>query len=206
MLQKLKTLAQIIKIMRSGQNLGDIAVLKVTLFQANEGDSAFGPQALALKERNFDTLELDQLGAMPEGSFGRAYYDFMLRNGLQPFNFSEQVRGLYERYPVTIRYARVHDMFHTLLGFEADLAGETGVYAFVGQQNYSGFLNKAARVGRRMRWFFFWKFGELSRAWNQGVELSQGTKALIAEPLEDYLLEPLSDVRRRLGIQEDNNF
>lgn len=156
MFEKLRTITRIIKIIRSWENLGDVAVLKVTLFQQNEGESRYREAVEALKDRNFDILRLEELKEMPEESFGRAYYEFMVRNELKPFNFSENIKALFDRYPVTVRYARVHDMFHTLLGFEADLSGEVGVYAFVGKQNYSTFLNKAARTGGRMRWLLFW--------------------------------------------------
>ncbi len=131
-MKRLKTLFEIIKILWSGDNVGDVAVLKLSLFSRSEGLLPTSEAARKMKETNFKAIEIEELALYPAGSFGRAYFEFMKRHRLKPFNFSDRVESYYENYPIAIRYARIHDMVHVLLGFEADFEGELGVYAFVG--------------------------------------------------------------------------
>lgn len=190
-----------LKILRSGRNLGDVAALKLTILSSQEGSSRFREHALEQEALCFQELKLANLERMPDGSFGKEYFDFMKRNGLQPFNFSGEVRALYNRFPVSMRYIRLHDMFHTLLGFEADMAGEFGVYAFVGKQDYTSVLTRASRAARIFAKLIFWKTREMTEALEKGHRLSEGAEDLIAQPLESMLQRPLGQVRLEMGLK-----
>lgn len=190
-----------IRILRSGENIGDVPALKLTLISDREDPSPHSEAALSQVERNFSPLDPDALAALPEGSFGRAYASFMKRNGLMPFNFSSRTRALFERYPVSIRYVRLHDMIHVLLGFEPDLAGEAGVYAFVAEQHYTPTLDRAAGWSRRFARLLFWARSRMDAAQTRGKRLAAGARILVNEPLEEMLELPLSEVRARLGIR-----
>jgi len=202
MLDKLRTIREMLRIFRSGKELGDVAVLKLTLFSDAEVPGEHSELVLGREEENFRAIELDALKAMPAGSFGEAYARFMGRNELMPFNFSGRVRSLFARYPVSIRYVRVHDMIHVLLGFEADFVGEIGVYAFVAEQNYNQTLNRAARAARLFGKLMFWSRRRIQAAEARGVALAATAKVLVAERLETMLHRPLDEVRQELGLAD----
>lgn len=199
-MSKLGTIREIIRIMRAGENLGDAGALKLSLFNDREPPSAHSAAVLPHIGRNHRPLDPAALAALPAGTFGRAYADFMRRNGLSPLNFSERTHGLFARYPVSIRYTRIHDLVHVLLGLEPDIAGEVGVYAFIGEQHYNRTLDRAARTARIMSRLIFWARGRIRRAERVGLEAARTAKILVAEPLEDMLDQPLVEVRRALDM------
>lgn len=201
MFQRIKTLIEMRQLFRAG-NAGDVAALKLTLFGDSEDVSSYSEAVLAQRDRNFEALDIEQLSAYPEGSFGHAYSQFMARNKLYPFNFSARVLELFGRYPVSMRYVRLHDMIHVLLGFETDINGELGVYAFVGEQKYNQTMNKAARSARFVGRLMFWSRAAVQVAQARGVALAANAKVLVAEPLEEMLELPLEQVRRDLGLIE----
>lgn len=196
-MNKIKTLIKIFKILQSGENIGDVAILKLTLFNKSEGVSPHQNEVAKFKGRNFIPISLTQLQSLPTNSFGYAYYEFMTHNHLKPFNFSVHIQDIFDQFPVSIRYARVHDMIHVLLGFKTDLTGELGVYAFIAQQHYSTFLDKAyttARIFTRLVKPFHWR--SLRQAENRGLELADKATTLICLPLEDYFNHDLSELRK----------
>ena len=192
------------RIYQSGDHLGDVAVLKVTLFSNGDAPGPYTEKILARRAENFTRIDLDQLAALPPGSFGHEYSRFMRRNGLRPFNFSDRVAALFDTFPVSTRYVRIHDMVHVLLGFEPDIPGELGVYAFVGEQHYNPTLDRAALTARFFAAFMFWSRSKMRAARLRGKALARGARILIAEPLEDMLERPLAEVRRELGLAADS--
>ncbi|CAM2011709.1 Coq4 family protein [Acanthopleuribacter pedis] len=196
MFHKLKTVAQMTRTMRRGEHVGDVPVLKMTLFMDQEAPSRHTDQALAMHDINFSHIDPTQLVRLPQGTFGHAYGRFMAFHQLQPFNFSSAIKPLFEKYPITIRYVRVHDMIHTLLDFDTSLAGELGVYSFVGQQHYTPTLDWAARVADRVAVLPFWQRARLKAAQARGKALAKDAAVLIAAPLETLFEQPLDEVRR----------
>jgi len=188
------------RILRSGKNIGDAAALKLSLLGDREDESSYTQRVLATRAKNFELIETAALLDYPENSFGRAYAEFMRRNALKPFNFSQRVHELFSRFPVSMRYVRIHDMVHVLLGFETDISGELWVYAFIGEQNYNRTLNKAARAARLMGHLMFWNRVRVREVQERGGSLAAGAKVLIAEPLEDKLDRPLDELRVELGL------
>jgi ubiquinone biosynthesis protein COQ4 len=200
MFERIKTILEMLRIIRAGKNVGDAAALKLTLLGRSEEPSPYSEAVLAQRERNFSPLDIEQLASYAKDTFGYAYSEFMARNNLHPFNFTDRVLELFTRYPVSMRYVRLHDMIHVLLEFETDIKGELGVYAFVGEQNYNKTMNKAARAARLMGRLMFWSRTAIRAAQAKGVALSKDAKVLISEPLEDMLALPLEDVRRDMGL------
>lgn len=199
---KLKTIWEMFRIYRTRTNMGDVAALKLTLLSDREEDSPYTEGVLQTREESFSVIDFEGLDGYPEGSFGRAFADFMRRNRLDPLNLSDRSRPLFDRYPVSIRYVRVHDMFHVLLGFETDMVGELGVYAFVGEQGYNSTLNRAARTARTVGRLMFWARTRIHEAEARGGTLGRLAPPLIAQPLESMLPEPLEDVRRHVGLAD----
>lgn len=198
MMKQIRTVAQMTRTMRRGEYVGDVPVLKMTLFMEREAPSDYTGQALTMHDINFSPIALADLNRLPSHTFGHAYGRFMARHKLQPFNFSPEIEPLFEKYPITIRYVRVHDMIHTLLNFDTSLAGEMGVYAFVGEQHYTPTLDWAARVADRMAFLPFWQRARMKAAQARGKALARDAAVLITAPLETLFDQPLCEVRHTL--------
>ena len=92
----------------------------------------FGPLAGLGKDPSV-TKKYNDLGLLPEGTLGRAYWDFIVKHELDfPGEGAIGERGVW------------HDMIHVVGGYEVDPVGEAEVVAFM-----SGFRNEDP---------FFWVF------------------------------------------------
>lgn len=200
MFERIKTIFEIRAVLRRGEFVGDAAALKLSLMGADEPACPHTAAVRAMRARNFEQLSPAQLAQLPSGSFGEAYAAFLRDHGLSALNFSERSSAIFDKHPVATRYIRVHDMIHVLLGFGPDVAGELGVYAFIARQDYGATLNRAARTASRLASLMFWARARMRAAEARGQRLAQGAAILIAEPLEDWLGEPLDAVRSRLGL------
>jgi len=184
---------------RPDRHLGDVAVLKMDLAGVAPADvhrAAF--EAVPLPE----PLTLDELRAMPAGSFGAAVAGFMDEHGLQPFTFSDALPAeVRERNRFGIRVAQTHDLIHVLCGFDTRWPGEMGVYAV----QYAQHWGSSSTLTAWATWLIYpWlsglKIGALREAWRRGVAMGEAAPLLPAQPLERWLAEPLDDVRQRLHL------
>eukprot|EP00639_Heterosigma_akashiwo_P027247 CAMPEP_0194701634 /NCGR_PEP_ID=MMETSP0295-20121207/26350_1 /TAXON_ID=39354 /ORGANISM="Heterosigma akashiwo, Strain CCMP2393" /LENGTH=162 /DNA_ID=CAMNT_0039595957 /DNA_START=232 /DNA_END=717 /DNA_ORIENTATION=- len=71
------------------------------------------------------TVNLENLGSLPRGTFGHAYYTFMDGNGFSPegrapVRFVDDAELAY----VLLRYRQVHDLWHALFGLPPTVGGE----------------------------------------------------------------------------------
>ena len=150
----------------------------------------------------------EQLRTLPEGSLGRAYLDYLERWGLDAeslleLNWDHRARGRDvedEGFAWYLdRSVVLHDVWHVLSGYGADDLGEAALLPF-----------SLAQQGGLGRWFL--TVGSVLRAWEQGGKpwprhvwraWRQGRHAadLAAVPYEELLAEPLSEVRRALGLR-----
>jgi ubiquinone biosynthesis protein COQ4 len=144
--------------------------------------------------------------ALPEGSVGRAYVDFMRREGLSANGlFEESVKMGRPRYEdqlqwVIDRMRDTHDLLHILTGYGRDPLGEQCVLAFTyGQQPSLGNL------------FIAWAGAlEIKRSVKPRASVmgavkeaqANGKRAirLIDEDIRALMAEPLEAARARLGI------
>jgi ubiquinone biosynthesis protein COQ4 len=149
------------------------------------------------------------LEALPEGSLGRAYREFCVREGIEPDSFVEiGEAGSQAIDDALIRYAAhrsrdSHDIWHVVCGYRADLAGESAILAFYLAQHRSpgllmllvgAVLHSFAvgpATGKKMRRLasFGWKSGQHARP-------------LAAAPWEEWLSRPLDEVRAELRISD----
>ncbi len=153
--------------------------------------------------------DLPALAALPPGSFGRAYAEFMRGEQLDPQGVVKEFRALEEAAPAAAidpderfffeRFDVVHDLWHVLTGYGRDEAGEAANLAFTFAQFPSrgvGFLVLAAAVvgpkDLRLAWPRY-----LYRAWRRGRRAVD----LVVVPYETLLPLPLDDVRTVLGIE-----
>ncbi len=151
--------------------------------------------------------DLDQLAALPDGSLGRAYADFMRAGGLEAqglVDAAEKVRDPEddvdrERRWYFDRMRDMHDLWHVLTGYGRDLAGEAANLAFsygqVRTRGIGAIVLSAAWLGPKSLDLHWQRY--LFRAWRRG----RRAVPLSRVRYEALLDQPLADVRRRLGIE-----
>ncbi len=69
------------------------------------------------------------LAAMPVGSVGRAFADYLDRNGIDPSALPSRPSSDDASF-VRAHLYETHDLWHVVTGFETDVAGELGLQAF----------------------------------------------------------------------------
>ncbi|HME71185.1 MAG TPA: Coq4 family protein [Myxococcota bacterium] len=144
--------------------------------------TASGTRILEERRDLLQTLcQRDALAALPPGSLGRSYLDFVTReqitaDGLVAASMEarEQVEELSEDYRRTMERLRdMHDLWHVVAGYGRDLVGEASLLAFTFAQTWNpgvgfivavaylrlgdvpgarGLLREAFRRGRRAAW------------------------------------------------------
>ena len=197
---KLASLRRMIRLVpRVKEMSGDIAVHKADLFLARM--TTRQREQLASLDPLIPAIDMAALRALPKGSFGRAYADFLDDHQLGPFTLSaEMPADVIARNAHWARYALVHDMLHVLLGYGPDLAGEMGVYAFT--------------LAQRLSWVF-WLYLPLAllvmpilaphriprmiRNFRRGYRLGRALDNQIALSLDRRFADPLEHVRATLG-------
>lgn len=150
----------------------------------------------------------EALRALPVGSFGRAYVEFMERGKLTADGLVE-ADLMVERGDGRIeepnrrfygdRVRDMHDLWHVLTGYGMDEAGEAANLAFTLAQIPNkgiGLIVAAAAVIGPKEWNFGWQ-RYLYRAWQRGRRAGMLTVA----PYETLLERPLDEVRRALNIE-----
>jgi ubiquinone biosynthesis protein COQ4 len=169
-----------------------------------------GEKLLREQPELLDALcDRNALESLPEGSLGRVYRDFCVREGVEPEGFVEVGEaGSVTIEDALVRYAAhrsrdSHDVWHVVCGYRTDLAGESAILGFILAQHRSpgllllligAVLHSFAvggAAGKTMRRLakFGWKMGRQARP-------------LAAAPWEEWLAKPLDEVRAELRILE----
>jgi ubiquinone biosynthesis protein COQ4 len=147
------------------------------------------------------TIDLDRLAALPEGTLGHAYARFMKAHGLTPDVFDgppADVRDPRAAYVIQ-RIRQTHDLWHVVTNAETDPAGEVALQAFTFAQLHapsSGILALAGTL-RSLR--------ATRQVLRDAVELYRtGARAnkLAVFAWEDHWETPITEVRRLLGLPE----
>jgi ubiquinone biosynthesis protein COQ4 len=144
---------------------------------------------------------IKELLAMPAGSLGREYGEFMERHGLTPDAIPRVEADDGPRYMRAHLY-ETHDLWHVLTGFPPDTEGETGLQAFYAAQ-LPGMLHAAlvsalllnAAIERSSRKSKE-RFDAVARGWDMGTR----AKLFFGYRWRDNFERPLADVRRDLGV------
>mgnify|MGYP002777837617 CR=1 FL=1 len=200
-LRSLRNLVRLVPRFRRGEvPAGDVALTKA--------DALLGriDAPLASRLRDLDplipTIDLAALRRLPPGSFGRAYADFLDTNHLEPFVVSPAIDpALLRRNAHWARYALVHDMFHVLLGYGPDLAGEAGVYAFtLGQRIARVFWLWLPIAALVLPLLAPWQLPRMLAGARRGWALGRRLDCMLALPLERRFADDLDAVRRELGF------
>lgn len=170
-----------------------------------------GQRLLASNQRLIDILDdHGTLKQLPAGTVGRAYVDFMEREGLSAAGLEAEYAKFahagtrfedgIDRYGDRLR--DTHDLHHILTGYGRDALGEQCVLAFTYAQNrnlgvgfiaYMGGFELKRRVARS---------APIMKAVHEGYRIGKAAKNLVHEDIVELLKEPLTAARARLGIPE----
>jgi len=146
-------------------------------------------------------MTMAQLEACPAGSLGKAYFEHLKKNNLQPDFFPDKnIRRPIDYF--SQRLYRVHDLWHVLLGLDISPQGELALQAFTFAQIKSGvpiiiLAGGFLHVTRTQPFTLVPLFDEIIRLYQMGRKLPP----LLTFRLEDMLHEPLTEVRARVGFQ-----
>jgi ubiquinone biosynthesis protein COQ4 len=168
--------------------------------------SETGRRLLATKPSLLPLLsDREALRALPEGSLGRAYLEFVESEGISAEGLveaSEYVRGSVEGDFLWIKdwLRDSHDLWHTVLGYKGDLVGEAALLAFSHYE--TGNLGVGAIAA--LAWL---KLGRVTdpklraRATvRHGRQLAKRAEWFLEVPWHEWLDRPLDAVRRDLGV------
>ena len=170
-----------------------------------------GRQLLAERPSLLATLsDREALQAMPAGSFGRAYAEFMEAGRLDAGGLVDAEQTANERFAdeepedpdrqfFGDRLRDMHDLWHVLTGYGRDEAGEAANLAFtlgqVWNVGIAAIVLAGGVVGPKDLTLHWQRY--LYHAWQRG----RRAVLMSAAAYEQLLPLPLEDVRRRLEIQ-----
>jgi ubiquinone biosynthesis protein COQ4 len=148
----------------------------------------------------------EPLRALPEGSLGRVYLEFVEREGISAdglVSASELTRQGAEA--AELRWLRdwlrdTHDLWHAVLGYQGDLVGEAALLAFSHHETRNMGVGMIATVA----WF---KLGRITdpgigarRAIADGRRRARRAAWFVEVPWHQWLARPIEEVRRELGV------
>jgi len=168
-----------------------------------------------LAERFFaEPITLEALEAMPAGSVGRGYYDFLTKNGLEK-NLATNYEVLHDlmakaghldRMPEELKYAisrgfQIHDLLHVITGYTSSGLHELSLQAFcLAQLQFPYFGMWMATTTSRMTFLQPDSIVPVMDAISGGWRLGRQVQNLQFERWEERFEAPLAETRPRYGI------
>ncbi len=154
------------------------------------------------KRPSIGRIDFDALLRLPEGTLGHTFASEMRARGLDPNDIQMKPDDGSERGFVFRHLRETHDLWHTVTGFDVDVAGELGLQAVYLAQFEAqlaliilslGFLNTAffAMDDKTHR------LDEIARGWRLGRD----AKPLFGFDWAAHYATPLVEVRRMLGLE-----
>lgn len=181
----------------------------LAVFQATPGAADF------LAERHFaDPITLDALAALPEDSFGRAYHDFLVGNGLeknlatnyQMLHDAMSKSGQLDRMPEEMRYAiirgfQIHDLLHIVTGYGSSPLHELSLQAFcLAQLQFPYFGMWMATTTSSMTFLRPDAIVPVMDAISSGWQYGRAVQNLQFEKWESQFERPVGEVREAFGV------
>jgi ubiquinone biosynthesis protein COQ4 len=158
-------------------------------------------QRLFAEHRTIDshTVDLDQLAALPAGTLGHAYAEFLQSRGFTPDVFEGSPEGVSDpRASYLIqRLRQTHDLWHVVTGTPTDPGSEVALQAFTYAQvgapsalilSIVGTLRGLRQKPGMVR--------DVVAAYRTGIHAEK----LAAFPWEDHWATPLAEVRAMLHL------
>jgi ubiquinone biosynthesis protein COQ4 len=141
------------------------------------------------------------LRALPEGSLGRAYLDFVESEGISAEGIrAASEKGMTGERPPEIDYVHrrmrdTHDLWHAVTGYKGDLIGELALLAFTLGQHWNSAVALLVLAG------LVRGFGRGHGATvREGFRRGRRAAFLPVQEWESMLALPLSEVRERLRV------
>ena len=167
-----------------------------------------GPRRLRERsDLNAMLYDREALAALPVGSFGRAYLDYIdgfETESAEKFTEAAQIERIGQRLGwggdhtwFMRRMTNSHDLFHVLAGYGTDIVGEVGVVGFTfGQVPFLPLAMMTAymhvlKPSAPREWIRFVR---------ESVRYGRGAERLTLLDYESLLPEPLDAVRSRVGL------
>ncbi|NJM57959.1 MAG: hypothetical protein HC857_11715, partial [Synechococcales cyanobacterium RU_4_20] len=108
-----------------------------------------------------------------------------------------------KQQPFALRYILIHDLFHTLLGFDTSYAGELGVQGFITGQNYSRALHLTGPLVQLITMLIRpLQARAISRNFRQGKALGQQAHCVLTFPFEQNWARPIQAIRKELNLPQ----
>ena len=167
-----------------------------------------GRQIIAEQRNLIDLLnDRETLKALPEGTLGRTYYEFMAEENLTADGLvaaSEEAPRLYAREGAEMifgnRMRDSHDLWHVTTGYGRDGLGELSQLALYYAQTKNRGIGLIVLMGARAASQDAPKAG-IWKAVREGYRLGKTAKWLPLADWENLLDKPLEDVRAILGMK-----
>lgn len=148
--------------------------------------------------------------ALPAGTVGRAYVDFMEREGLTAQGLvdeSEKFRGRAREFDddylwFANRLRDTHDLFHVLSGYNRDALGEASLLAFTYSQNPGPGVIFIAFMGARTIAKHAPRDARIMESFWEGKRNGAKAKKIVRQDILALMREPLESARARLGIEK----
>lgn len=167
----------------------------------------------ALLERKPDIVALlsdrERLRALPDGTLGRAYLDFVESEGISAEGIraaSEVERAGHDEDAdaafIDARLRDTHDLWHAVTGYRGDVLGEVGLLAFICAQQFNpaiALIVVAAVIKGAAK-------TTIVSLVKDGYDRGRRARWLGALDWESLLARPLSDVRRELSLGEPPSY
>ncbi len=173
--------------------------------------SQSGPQLLEQRAYLPDILDDHApLWALPEGTVGRAYVEFMEREGLTANGLVEESQANREQYEqfdddllwYNNRLRDTHDMYHVLTGYGRDALGEDALLGYTHSQHGGLGVSFIAFMGNRQIAKQAPKNARVKEVLAEGRRNGKAAKRIIEEDIIALLDQPIDEVRKRLNIAE----
>ncbi|NJN51120.1 MAG: hypothetical protein HC809_04420 [Gammaproteobacteria bacterium] len=161
-----------------------------------------------------DPISIAQLNDHAEGTFGRAYYHFIVDNNLEEkiainyrmFHEHLEKSGALTGMPSEIRYAvlrgfQVHDFMHVVTGYDSSPRSEIALQAFsLAQLKFPYFSMWMSVVTTRMTFIDPDMIVPTMDAITEGWQFGRRARNLAFEKWEARLDDPLTELRPKFGI------
>ena len=207
------------KLMQNREDTGQVFLLnealrgKTTLRQlAKFRRTEVGQAALADHRRLLDRLnDRETLAALPAGTLGRTYYEFMQAENLSADGLVEASKTLKSwRLDDDVTWFRernreMHDLLHIVTGYGRDPLGEASLVAFsFAQTSLKGFLVIAITASLRLSQAV--PDQPMKRAVFEGWRRGRHAKWLIAADWEALLSQPVEAIREQFAVRPSSHY
>ena len=150
----------------------------------------------------------DIVGAMPEGSVGRAYVDFMTREGLSAAGLvaeSEAHRKTAQDFDDDLawyinRLRDTHDLYHVLSGYGRDALGEAALLKYTHSQHRGRGIAFIAFMGARQIAKHVPASARIKEVMVEARDHGHRAQRVVDQDIAALLKEPLESARARIGI------